>query len=753
MPTKQTSPPPLPPPPAPPPPVVVPSNAITVTVSGTATGASAASTLGVSVHGRNSTNNSLRYYQRLGASAARLFPASRLPWANVTGTSYGLSLSGVAVGTQDQWLAAVAELRTPEGHDPANTAWAQPIQWADYANNLLNRYQDPTISFTADIQVLASLGMEPELILPGLCSSLSFIPNFASEDISTPQYWLERWELYRIIYVIGYLASINGVKGIEIHNEPDAAVLSARCGMNVNDWFDYLTISSAAVRAAYADQGMTVSLKAGPFAQNGYSAGSLAVMTGQSAYLQFPTVLPDGTRNAQPGPLLFDVFAYNMYGVTAQRVQQLAANIAAGLLRDTGVAVPLAVGEYAPQTAKNFDALLGDDTADLPRWASRWGAETAALLQQVSAAYAFRFATISDTANTNSRIKKNALHWADLDAPYMVGDTALSGESVRLMATRARGRPIMGVTSTLADPAYTLLAVDDGAQFRLFSIMDNPKPVPLLLDLTAWDIAPGSAVLAEEISAARYAEVGQVNATGPSMYAYAQPGWSMVMFSVIKGPAPVATAALPAAQDTSLYAGDFQVASNHGPQGLLSVQTAADGTNDMTSVALLRFNLGDINPASVLSAVLTLYAFDVGAGTNIFTVLGINGWSSDWIANDVSWSTMPNLSPLPNGQTITTIGDNFVNWPGTAPQPQVAGHLTATPSDVINVTPRRVDVTDFITSPDTGGAARTLMIFRPMRHPAYGDVPADDLTSSYAKFYSAEAPTTELAPVLTIQYR
>jgi hypothetical protein len=32
---------------------------------------------------------------------------------------------------------------------------------------------------------------------------------------------------------------------------------------------------------------------------------------------------------------------------------------------------------------------------------------------------------------------------------------------------------------------------------------------------------------------------------------------------------------------------------------------------------------------------------------------------------------MPNLAPLPRGTIINTIGENFVNWLGTSPQPQV----------------------------------------------------------------------------------
>lgn len=35
---------------------------------------------------------------------------------------------------------------------------------------------------------------------------------------------------------------------------------------------------------------------------------------------------------------------------------------------------------------------------------------------------------------------QNALHWSDLAAPGRIGDTDLSGEAFRLIATRARGR-------------------------------------------------------------------------------------------------------------------------------------------------------------------------------------------------------------------------------------------------------------------------------------------------------------------------
>jgi hypothetical protein len=57
-------------------------------------------------------------------------------------------------------------------------------------------------------------------------------------------------------------------------------------------------------------------------------------------------------RVTAKGPRLFDVFAYNMYNVDGQRGMSVATSTLAGLLRDTGAAVPVSVGEYSAFSAR-----------------------------------------------------------------------------------------------------------------------------------------------------------------------------------------------------------------------------------------------------------------------------------------------------------------------------------------------------------------------------------------------------------------
>lgn len=64
-------------------------------------------------------------------NAIRLFLSPRKDLREMVGESYGKSLSGITVSSRLRYDAAVAQLRTPEGHDPA-ARWANPINWIMY---------------------------------------------------------------------------------------------------------------------------------------------------------------------------------------------------------------------------------------------------------------------------------------------------------------------------------------------------------------------------------------------------------------------------------------------------------------------------------------------------------------------------------------------------------------------------------------------------------------------------------------------
>ena len=59
----------------------------------------------------------------------------------------------------------------------------------------------------------------------------------------------------------------------------------------------------------------------------------------------------------------------------------------------------------------------------------------------------------------------------------------------------------MALAVTPQSAGHTLLAVDAGAHWRLFSIVEAPAAVALNINFGAWGVAPGALVTAEAVSA------------------------------------------------------------------------------------------------------------------------------------------------------------------------------------------------------------------------------------------------------------
>jgi len=67
--------------------------------------------------------------------------------------------------------------------------------------------------------------------------------------------------------------------------------------------------------------------------------------------------------------------------------------------------------------------------------------------------------------------------------------------------------------------------------------------------------------------------------------------------------------------------------------------------------------------------------------------------------------------------------------------------------------PRQVDVTDSVENAPSASGFRTLLLHRPVRHPVFGDIPANGHSQPFASFHSAEAAAPALRLSLTVQYR
>lgn len=148
--------------------------------------------------------------QRLGVNGARAFlttlwGSSLYNWVGGTTTAWGKSLSGAAVTNLATFQAAVAELRTRNGHDPAMaSSFKYPVKWATFDT----KWVTTVTSSPGDAQegnhnaTLATLktipGMQTPLVALGL--GLSSVKDGTVLDTTTAAYWAKSWEVYKHIY-------------------------------------------------------------------------------------------------------------------------------------------------------------------------------------------------------------------------------------------------------------------------------------------------------------------------------------------------------------------------------------------------------------------------------------------------------------------------------------------------------------------------------------------------------------------------
>ena len=112
----------------------------------------------------------------------------------VGSANWGHDLNGATVTSWSDFKAAVALLRSPAGHDPANTAWANPARFAQIEQTLATTdtsapSEEIDGNPNATIASLASLGIVPLVVTQVSCASF----DFTTEDPTDWAYWKERW--------------------------------------------------------------------------------------------------------------------------------------------------------------------------------------------------------------------------------------------------------------------------------------------------------------------------------------------------------------------------------------------------------------------------------------------------------------------------------------------------------------------------------------------------------------------------------
>lgn len=153
---------------------------------------------GVNV-GHNWDPSWVTYIKRMGVNAARIFGlAGPIPtlqkFVAGGGGTWGNDLNNNAVTTQLTFTAAIAQLRSATGRNPASAStFANPPLWAAFSA-LMTTADNTTAtgnSMQAQVTALQAVGIEPLLVFWLTCPVFSF----STLNMQNATYWAEHWEV------------------------------------------------------------------------------------------------------------------------------------------------------------------------------------------------------------------------------------------------------------------------------------------------------------------------------------------------------------------------------------------------------------------------------------------------------------------------------------------------------------------------------------------------------------------------------
>lgn len=686
---------------------------------------------GVNAGHANPQSNWQMWLDRLEVNSFRLFLAPRNDLRAAVGDSFGKSLSGVVVSSLNQFDAAIAELRTPAGHNP-NAKWANPIQWGIYEGGLSGN-KGPLGNPNKIVSVCNAKGIQVQAQISISCTGTTRFQLLEFSD-QMPAYWQERWALYQWVYGISRWMWVRQIKHIELYNEPD---IDSSCKAP-EVYSQQLQIRARAVRDAYADlnseaapaQRLDLSLGA-PSTANILFPNSL----GQLAVEQIHTQYGNGTS---PDWRNFDDFTYHFYGGPGYNVEYFYKELKMNV-QNLVPGLPVSVTEYNNYYGRRFE--LTNNTMDSPEEAAAFGDITAYLLFNTKRQFVFKFSqTISVNPGNPSGILKDGLLTAENEvAPYNIGDSTRTFEVYQTISQHCKGKQLFDIASPdFFQSNLTAWAVQDNGNWQLYTVNATPDDRNITVDLSGWSVAVGATVLINEISGRYMNQIASIQIMSASkIVTFFTPKSSVMMLTIpiAKVPQMVASSATETAMVT---AGGTQNQNYEG--SMLKVRLSPGVIHDDTAVSYLKFAVG-VSAVSITGAYLELNVIATGSVQSDLLILAT---SPSWTESTVRWNNAPNLMPLGNGAEVARISDNPIRY-GTSP-PAVAGHLTI-PATAMGV--QRVDVTSYLKN--SGAATVSFQISRIIRFNknkvAQGDILGDNSVT-----FASRTAAPEIAPKLVIFY-
>lgn len=302
-------------------------------------------------------------------------------------------------------------------------------------------------------------------------------------DATNPEYYKERWELYRINYFGGRWFAERKITQIELYNEPDK---NPGC-MEPAKWEDDVRIRSQALQDAFADHNSVKSTDLVPRLIGPTLAVYWRTSYSEPMFRLMHTPFPDNVEDRSF--TLFHGYSFHKYGdfspKSCDRLSASCRNEASSGMRSNynnakqklaEIGYPdmeVMITEFNCFTAADSDSathayFLGKNVADMPATAACIGSQIAHLIKTPGGPSSINVHRLTQSYSPQfpSKITKNGIMFGSVNEnPFFLTGTTKSGEVYSLIRRKSgREAPIWEFTCNnrnIVTGRVTIWAVDD----------------------------------------------------------------------------------------------------------------------------------------------------------------------------------------------------------------------------------------------------------------------------------------------------
>jgi hypothetical protein len=468
--------------------------------------------------------------------------------------------------------------------------------------------------------------------------------------------------------------------------------------MTQSEWLDRLKISSDAIRSAIADVNRDFGKQLVADISAPVAAGTVNTIEtwGKTALEANRTDYQGNTVNYDIFNT-YDVHRYNSPGASfVSDMQTFATKIPQ--YNASGQMMPVVYTEFNRRNSSSFAG--STDTLDTPTMFLGVADDyLGAMSQGVTGMYAFKFSqTLWDhdsNSGTPEVLQKTGFHFVNND--YATGGTddvtgATRGAGVIRLVSKAfkDARPRFANNVSASNSSFAMATSYDANSnnYYLFSVNHNSTATyDLTIDLSSWNVKPGSVISVEEVSSLHHGEVTRwVTVPQSKVITLSQPLQSAWLMSVPRGQNQQQVVLTPSddarVRNSDGASAEVYADKNYGSLTNAFVGRTADSAR-FDYATFIKFGLGGHQADNVSRAIfqITGESTDINGGAPGPILFSVYALSNDaWSEGTITWNNAPNFADL----------DPKVTGVATSAYP--VGHLTFDSTQ----NEWGVDLTDFL---------------------------------------------------------